>query len=96
MATVQIKVNMILERGAYLPMGALVDEETLPLNLRKSRYVCAPGELPEIVPATFAQPEPDEDDGEEDDDGDVVENPPSPLPPEPPEPPLPPPGSRRR
>lgn len=64
---------MILERGAYLPVGALVDEETLPLNLRKSRYVCAPGEVPELVPTTLTQPEQDEEIGDSLNDSDAAE-----------------------
>ena len=72
--TVQLRVNMILEKGAYLPVGALVEEESLPLNLRKPRYICAPGEVPELVPTTLAQSEQDEK--SDDDYGDDDSSPP--------------------
>jgi hypothetical protein len=44
---VQLKVNMILEKGAYLPIGAVVEEEVIPPNLRQSQYICPPGEMPD-------------------------------------------------
>ena len=58
--TVQLRVNMILENGAYLPVGALVDEEIIPPICASASYLCAPGEVPELVPTTLAQPEQDE------------------------------------
>ena len=82
--TVQLKVNMILEKGAYLPMGALVDEEIIPLNLRKKRYIGAPGEAPEIAPMRYEdaqEPEPDE--GGDDNAGDPGDDTDDPVPPSP-------------
>jgi hypothetical protein len=65
MAKKQLRVNMIVGT-TFFSYGSILDEEMIPPNLRKQKYLADPGEIEPLFASAAAEPEDDEDGGGED------------------------------
>jgi hypothetical protein len=79
---VQLRVNMIMPGGRFVPYGTIIDREEIPPGIRKERYYGAPGE---VEPLYVSEPEGQAGGGGDDDDDEPNKGePPQPIPPPPP------------
>jgi hypothetical protein len=78
---VQLKVNIIMPGGRFVPYGTVLDREEIPPDIRKERYYGAPGE---VEPLYASEPEGQGGGGSDDDDEPKKSEPPQPIPPPPP------------
>jgi hypothetical protein len=74
---VQLKVNMILPGGRFVPYGTVIDREEIPPGIRKERYYGAPGE---VEPLYLSEAESGGGDGGESKPVEGEHDPPSPPP----------------
>jgi hypothetical protein len=49
MSKVQLKINMIFD-GAFYPRGVVMDDQKLPPNLRRQKYLGEPGSVEPLYP----------------------------------------------
>jgi hypothetical protein len=73
---VQLKVNMIMPGGRFVPYGAVIDRDEIPPNIRKERYYGAPGDVEPLHAPSEAEGQEDGGEADEPVEGEIAPPPP--------------------